>query len=136
MFKGKVELAIWSTISLIFFLFVVFVEFVLSSAMMFELHMNSTEPGDFAFTNRSVILTDIAVYLGAPFLINVAIVCYWFVQTKRLFDPPILNQRISHRATLALCIVGALILNGHLIYSGVHYWQERAPFFAYKPNFP
>ena len=104
--------------------------------MMFELHMNSTAPGDFAFTNRSIILTDIALYLGVPFVINAAILGVWYAQTKHIFGPLTTNQRVLHRLALILCFTGALILNGHLIYSGLNYWQERAPFFAYKPNFP
>ena len=138
MTKGAsaIELGIWTVISVAFFLFVAFVEFVLSTVLMFELHMNSSAPGDFAFTERSIILKDIAIDLGVPLLINIAIIIYWYVQTRRSFDPPILSQRVSHRAALDLCVAGTLILNGHLIYDGISYWRERAPFFEYKPNFP
>ena len=127
----KIYLTIWSIFSIACSLFLSCVIFLFLGLSTIDLHKNTSGPGDFAPAPASVILNDILINwaIGAGFVVTVAGVGY--VITRSLINdlaPP--SHRVATKFLYGLFIFNVLLLCAGVIYMGIFYWFQRAPYFT------
>ena len=129
--KQKIQLALWALLSICISAFFSFISSVFLWLRTMDLHKNTSGPGDFAEADASIILTDILVNWGIIFIFIIVIAWGGYEITKGLtkdFSTPF-NRRQVSKFLYTLFVFNLLLLCAGPLYSGMAYWQQRAPYF-------